>query len=302
MHSMLIKFLVFLALDTLAIARPQTSTPTDSITSGNYRITSCGPRAPAVKNRLALTYLWTKTANLSMKSPAYAAFFDNSNQPSVANAFECITEGYSVSGDIPNLVCVNNETDADAEMRWRWERCQTYQDVLFLVEDTADIMLCPQFFEMTLGPQHSECPAVNSGNTGFIPSAKILVHQYGFLILALANLYIPKATTRPPLAPRVREVNECMGLKPEESVLNPPSYAYFTSCKLALEVCVPPSITMSANRVCQVIRAGCTKFPKSSTVDRDRELMEVSDDVDSNRTNLVTFECSGSNANSTCSG
>lgn len=306
MPSTLVTLFILLAFDTLAIARSLPNTPADTTSSGNYRITSCGSRVPAVKSLLDSTYLWIKTANISMKSPAYDAFFGDLKPDYVANVFECITSGLDVSGDTPTLVCVNEaNAHADANIRGFWKQCQTNPRVFAITpHDSVDIMLCPRFFDLRLGPEPRDCGTVNHANTRLIPAewtnGWMLGTQYGVLIEALANIYIPLATTMPPLLFDLIEVNQCLELRPDDAKLNPGSYAYLASSKLTLDVCVLSSMKKSADH--QDLRAGCTQFP---TRQPERELIEVNGDAlsDSNGTKLVTLGCFGSEANSSsCSG
>lgn len=308
MPSTLIKLFVLLAFDILAIARPQSNAPADITYSGNYHIISCGTRAPAVKNLLDSTYVWLQTANQSLKAPAYNAFFGNLKPDYVANVIECTTSGVDVSGDPPTLVCVTEANPhTDSSIYNFWKECQAHPRVkAFTPHDSDDTMLCPSFFDLPLGPQPRDCGTVNRANTELIPSewrnGWMLGTQYGVLIEALANFYIPKATTKAPLLFDIVEVNQCLGLRPDDAMVNPGSYAYFASSKLTLDVCVLPSTKRSANKVNhQDIRAGCTHFP---TAREERELIEVNRDAlsDSNGTKIVMFGCSGSEANSsTCS-
>ena len=240
-----------------------------------------------------------------MPSPAYDAFFGNLQPHYVANVFECITSGLDVFNSPPTLTCVN-EANAltDANIHGLWEECQKNPRVNAISPHaSAEIYLCPRFFDLHVEPQSRGCGTVNHANTRLIQIASthgwMLSTQYGVLIEALANIYIPKATTRPSLVFDVNDINQCMELKPDVAVLNPASYAYLAASKLTLDACELPSTKRSANRLNhQDIRAGCTHFP---TGQPDRELIEVDGDSlnGGNGTKLVALECSGSEANST---
>lgn len=305
MPSTLIKLFSLLAFDMLAMARPQSNAPADTSTySGNYRIVSCGTQVPAVKSLLDSAYQWIQTDRLSMKSPAYDAFFGNVKRDYVANLFECITSGLDVSGHPPTLVCVNEAYAlADANIHGFWEACQSNPAVNAISPlESTEIYLCPRFFDLHVEPQPRGCGTVNHANTRLIQTAGthgwMLSTQYGVLIEALANVYIPKATTRPPLLYNVIDVNQCLELRPDVAMLNPSNYAYLATSKLTLDACELPSMKRSANGLNhQDIRAGCTHYP---TRQPDRELIEVNGDSlnGSNGTKLVALGCSGSEANS----
>lgn len=254
MPSTLIKLFSLLAFDVLAIARPQSNVPADTSTStysGNYRIISCGTQVPAVKSLLDSAYQWIQNDNLSMKSPAYDAFFGNLQPDTVANVFECITSGLDVFNEPPTLTCVN-EANAltDANIHGLWEECQKNPRVNAISPHaSAEIYLCPRFFDLHVEPKARGCGTVNHANTQLIqvPLAHgwMLSTQYGVLIEALANIYIPKATTRPSLVFDVNDINQCMELKPEKAMLNPASYAYLAASKLTLDACELPSMKRS---------------------------------------------------------
>ena len=307
MPSMLVKNFIFLAFNFLAIAHPQgkarvpvwtLGTVDDWVSTGDYRIYSCSFQALRVKLLLDTTYTWIKTASLSLGTPAYEAFFGSKNQRYVRNLFECITEGYKVNGSPPTLVCVN---EADLGISHYWNRCKEERGIAIITpHNTTDLLLCPQFFELDIGPQHERCGTVNNANTELNPHGWILGTQYGFLIEALADLYLPIAMPKTPLDGSVNEENACMELPPDEAVRNPSNYGYFTSSKLSLhsiQVCFTPFNEKGVLKgsIIKDIRAGCTEFP---TKHRDREMTEVNVANASNGTNLVTLGCFGSKANS----
>ena len=242
MPLMLIRIFVFLAFNTIAFARVPAWTlgnVDDWVSSGVYLIYSCSSKAPIVQNLLDLTYRWTRTANLSMESPAYEAFFGNTNQGYVRYVLGCITSGCTVNGSRPTLVCVN---EADAGIRTFWNQCHdSPKATIILPSDSTNLMLCPRFFGYSIGPQHENCGIVNHANTKLI-TQDIDRTQYGYLIDALAYLYIPIAMATIPLHGTVVEENACMNLAPDVAVRNPSNYAFFTSSKLSLSVCLLPSM------------------------------------------------------------
>lgn len=239
MPSMLVRSFIFLAFHILAIAHPQgkarvpvwtLGTLDDWVSSGGYRIYSCSSQAPRVKLLLDTTSIWIKAANLSLETPAYEAFFGSKNQGYVRRLFECITEGCKVNGSPLTLVCVN---EADLGISHYWNRCEEEPGIAVIApHDTADLLLCPRFFEMDIGPQHERCGTVNHANTELNPHGWILGTQYGFLMEALADLYIPLAMPETPLDGSVNEENACMELPPDEAIRNPSNFGYFTSSKL----------------------------------------------------------------------
>lgn len=214
-----------------------------------------------------------------------------------------------MSGDPPTLICINDaKGHAHAAMRGFYKDCQSDPRIFAISpEQSNNIMLCPRFFDLRLGPQPRDCATVNHANTRLIPAEGnngwMLGTQYGVLIEALANIYIPLSTTKQPLLFDIIEVNHCLDLRPDDALVNPGSYAYLASSKLTIDVCVPHSMIRSADRLnYQDIRAGCTRFP---TKPRERELIEVNNNAlsGSNGTKLLTLGCSGSEVNSSsCSG
>lgn len=292
MPSTLLKASVFLTYLFLASARPQDhQTQADAwgigalndwASSGNYLIYSCGSEVTDVKNILDQTYLFLQTAILSTDSPAYKAFFRSAAPSSVTAVLKRITAGTNITetphgSRRPTMVCVNA---IDQHIRTFWYICQENEGtVVIQPPGTAVVFLCPIFFSRPSQPQSTECGTVNSAGTKLIPRGYIAGSQYGFLVRALADMYIRETMggSRASAA-KVGEENACMALPPDQALINPSSYAFYVSN----------------------IRAGCTQFPSRVSIERDRELLAVDGGAGGgNGTNILTMGCFGVGANST---
>ena len=239
---------VVLALCLLASARPQTRTRlghswsvgavNDWVSSGNYRIYSCSSQASEVKNLLDLTYLYVQTALLSTNTPAYKAFFRSANPAPVKTVLGAITAGTNITTGQhgprrPTLVCVNA---IDPGIAAFWDLCKNpSQPMVIQPPETSIVFICPVFFEIALSPQTTDCGTVNHAQTRMITHSYIVGTQYGFLIQALADMYIretvPGVTA---LSLKARTENECLALPPDQAVRSSSSYALFLSSEWQL--------------------------------------------------------------------
>lgn len=246
MSSTLLRACVFLAfLLLLARARPQDQLQTtggfrlgsvnDWVRSGNYLIYSCGSEATDVKNVLDMTYLSLQTAMLSTDGAAYSAFFRTADPASVTAVLKNITEGAKVRTvwhglRAPVLVCVNA---LDAGIRTFWNLCQeSQQTVVIQPPETPLVFLCPIFFDRKPLPLSTDCATVNHASTAFVSYHYIAGAQYGFLVQALADMYIRQRTRGRALGGDVRSENACLALPPDQALMNPSSYAFYVSSKL----------------------------------------------------------------------
>ncbi|CAF9928906.1 MAG: hypothetical protein ALECFALPRED_004169 [Alectoria fallacina] len=245
MSSTLLRTCLFLALLLpLARARPQDQERTsggfslgmvnDWVPSGNYLIYSCGSKAADVKNILDMTYLALQTAILSTDSAAYGAFFRTADPASVTAVLSNITAGAKIKTlrhglRAPVLVCVNA---LDAGIRTFWNMCQeSERTAVIQPPETSLVFLCPVFFDQKPLPLSTDCATVNHAGTAFLAHHYIAGAQYGFLVHALADMYIRQRVPGRALGGDVGGENACLALPPDQALMNPSSYAYYVSCK-----------------------------------------------------------------------
>ena len=245
MPSTLLRISVFLAFLLLAAARPQDQVSQDQVqadafaigaegdwaSSGNYLIYSCGSKVPDVKNILDRTYLSLQTAILGTDSSAFKAFFHSADPSSMTAVLKAITAGTNITDPIggsrvPTMVCAN------ANEGTLWEICQqSEQTVIYQFHGTAIVVLCPVFFDRPLMPLSTECGTVNRANTALISHGYITGSQYGFLVQALADMYIQDTMRGNPPGADVSDLNACLALPPDRALKNPSSYAFYVSSK-----------------------------------------------------------------------
>ena len=244
MATSFLKTSVFLALIILASARPQVQQQAgafsigavdDWVSSGNYRIYSCASEAQDVKNALDFTYLSLQTAIRATGGSAYRAFFRSADPGSVTAVLKAITEGKNVTtarygSRRPIMACVNA---LDPNIRAFWKLCHDSEDtVVIQPPETAIVFLCPLFFSRKPLPLPADCGVVNHASTRLIPRSHINDSQYGFLVQALADIYIRQ--TLPGTVAQgggVSDENACLALPPDLALKNSASYAYYASSK-----------------------------------------------------------------------
>ena len=223
-----------------ASAHPQEAVPggafaigalDDWHSSGNYRIYSCGSEAPIVQNILQQSYFSLKTAALSTDGSAYKAFFRSADPGSVTSILGDIAEGPNITttqhgSRRPTLICVN---PTDRHIRVFLKICADSEGtVVIQPPGTPNLFLCPIFFSRKLFPASTDCGVVNHANTNLIARTYIAGSQYGFLVQALADMYIRRGNAGTP-GGDVREENSCLRLAPARAVVNPSSYAFYVS-------------------------------------------------------------------------
>ncbi len=142
----------------------------------------------------------------------------------------------------------------------------------------------------------------------------IMNSQFGFFVQAFAGMYIQETLGKKPLRPAPLEMNACLALPPDQAVINPSSYSYFTSSELkpflGSGFLIPYRIRRggyadASTYVVPDIRADCTEFPQHVPIQRDRELLAAGDGTDelgSNGTTVIASEClsSGGTNSSSC--
>ena len=258
MPSPVLKTSIFLALSLLASARPQTSQRhsggfsigvlKDWASSGNYLIYSCASQAPQVKELLEDSYLYLQTAILSTDSAAYKAYFHSADPAIITSVLKYMTAGTNMTdtrlvSSRPTLVCVNN---IDPGLTTAWKLCAEEDNrVLLQSPGTAYVFLCPSFFGKKRTPQSTDCGVVSRDQTELLMNTHVAHSQYGFLVHALAGIYIRKIThigNAP--EPDELQVNKCLALPPDQAIRNPSSYALYVSSK-SLFLSRSPTISVS---------------------------------------------------------
>lgn len=245
MLSPLLKTAIFLGLSLLANARPQAfnvqsdgftiGKVDDWVSSGNYLIYSCSSRAPGIKDLLVDSYLYLQNAILSTDTAPYKAFFHNAYPVPITQVLRHMADGTNMTDVVlkssrPTIVCAN---PTDPGLSTAWKLCSEADNrILLQPPGTAYVFLCPSFFDKKRTPEHSDCATVSPDRTRLLMQTHIAQSQYGFLVHALADMYIRKITHfGHAREPDVREVNKCLALPPEKALRNPSSYAIYASSK-----------------------------------------------------------------------
>ncbi|KAL9133626.1 MAG: hypothetical protein Q9175_005194 [Cornicularia normoerica] len=244
MPSTLLKTSVLFTCLLLVHARPQDRAQAggfaigavnDWASSGNYLIYSCASEAADVKNILDSTYLSLQTAILATDSAAYKAFFRSADPSSMTKVLNGITAGTNITtagygSRRPTMVCVNA---IDPQIHTMWKLCQDSEDtVVIQPPETAIVFLCPIFFDRKPLPQSTDCGVVNHARTRLMQQSYIAGTQYGFLVQALADMYIRETMGgRSALGGDVRDENACLALPADQALMNPSSYAFYVSSK-----------------------------------------------------------------------
>lgn len=288
MFSILYRLYPLLTFLLLARARPQDVLTggfftiggvDDWVSAGNYRIYECGSQAQDVESILDSTYLALQTAILSTESSAYKAFFRSTDPNSMTAVLKAIAAGTNVTtanhgSRQPTLVCTNAN---DHRISVFWNICNEHdRTVVIQAPGTSIIFLCPNFFSRELLPVAADCGVVNHAGTRLIPTTYMAGTRFGFLVQALADLYLQDMGMENAVGGDVRDENSCLALPPSQALMNPSSYAFYASN----------------------IRAGCTEFPTRVAVQNDRELLASQATGGGNETDVVTLDCGGAGGNS----
>ena len=206
----------------------------DWVTAGNYRIYECGSQAQDVESILDFTYLALQTAILSTDSSAYKAFFRSADPNSMTAVLKAIAAGTNVTttqhgSRQPTLVCTNAN---DQRISVFWNICNEHEGtVVIQTPGTSIVFLCPIFFSQQLFPVAADCSAVNHAGTRLIANTYIAGTRFGFLVQALADLYIQDMGMNKAAGGDVRDENSCLALPPSQALMNPSSYAFYASSK-----------------------------------------------------------------------
>lgn len=245
MPSPVLKTSILLALSLLASARPQDNQRysggfsigvlKDWASSGNYLIYSCSSEAPVVKELLEDAYLYLQTAILSTDSAAYKAYFHSADPATITNILKYMTAGTNITdtrlvSTRPTLVCVNA---IDPGLNVASKLCaEETNRILLQSPGTAYVFLCPAFFGKERTPQSKDCGVVSRDQTQLLMNTHVAHSQYGFLVRALAEIYIHKIThIGHARLPDETNVNKCLALPPDQAIRNPSSYALYVSSK-----------------------------------------------------------------------
>lgn len=249
MLSPLLKTSIFLALPLLASARPQAfqvhsnegfsiGRLNDWVSAGNYRIYSCASQASHVKDLLDDSYLYLQTAILSTNTAPYKAFFHAADPAPMTTVLGHMTNGTDlpdivVGSSRPTIVCVNA---IDPGIRTAWKLClEADNRILLQPPGTVYVFLCPPFFNKERTPQSADCGVVSHDRTQLIMQTHTAHSQYGFLVHALADMYIRMTLDKGRAREAdVKEVNECLALPPDQAMRNPSSYALYVSSKFLM--------------------------------------------------------------------
>ena len=243
MLSILYRLYPLLTFFLLARARPQDVLTggffaiggvDDWVSAGNYRIYECGSQAQDVESILDLTYLTLQEAILATESSAYKAFFRSADPNSMTAVLKAIAAGTNVTtlhhgSRQPVLVCANAN---DQRIRVFWDICNEHQGtVVIQAPGTSIVFLCPIFFSQNLLPVAADCSVVNHAGTRLIQNTYIAGTRFGFLVQALADLYLQDMGMEKAAGGDVRDENDCLALPPSQALTNPSSYAFYASSK-----------------------------------------------------------------------
>ena len=197
--------------------------------AGNYAIYACGTRIDEVRALLEQTKAFLQEAVGSTQSTAvlgnnpYKAFFRDVDPNVVKRVLTNIIAGdkLSIQGNLyhPTIVCVNDVTPG---LKQQWDRCQMGRVRAMWSDRSQFVYLCPDFWELKLQPESSDCGAVVAGGTQ-LQGSSIEYTQYTLLIHELVHVYIGAPVPQP----EVYGVNIAMRLGRTVSVVNPSNYAFY---------------------------------------------------------------------------
>ena len=212
----------------------------DLVTSGNFEISSCGVQAPLVVETLHQTHDFLLEAINSLPPPigngsgitVYNAFFKDVNPAVVKAIYEKIAHGTNITIQgvpyLPTIICSNEEDPRFAHV---WQYCTPRSNEITIgiyLDSSPIIFLCPVWSHIPVYSQPNMCGTVNSLGTKLSYPYSFSLTKYHTMVHELAHIYIGSALQT---EDEVYEVNDCMALSPEKSVINAQNYAFYTSCE-----------------------------------------------------------------------
>ncbi|MCJ1242512.1 hypothetical protein MMC14_010520 [Varicellaria rhodocarpa] len=217
-----------------------TSKRGDVVTSGNYEINSCGAQAPFVVEALHQTHDLLIEAIQSLPAPigngsgtaAYNAFFKDVDPAKIKPIYQQIADGSNVTirgkQYLPTIVCSNEK---NRRLAYVWKYCTPRSNEITIgiyLDSSPIILLCPIWSDVPVYSMPHMCGTVNRLGTRLSYPYSMALTKYHTLVHELAHVYIGSPLE---LGKEVYEVNDCMALPPDESIVNPQSYAYYASCR-----------------------------------------------------------------------
>ena len=195
------------------------------------------------------------TSSIKKPSPAFSTFFGPSTSALfVSQLLTNITKGPSIlqlnafSNGAPIFACLTGEQQLVATSEARltvdmYDQCDNKTTDIFYISSSSYIVACPSLFTGGVsgidypdavpipGALGSvECPTVNPVVNRFRGNGIDFATSLPWMMLnQLASYYINGTEALP--ANDTYDINKCLDLTPQESVLNPQSYVYYVASK-----------------------------------------------------------------------
>ncbi len=225
------------------------------VTTGRYNVVNCGGNSSLIVNLLNRLYFSLlpviEDAKSTEPSPAYTAFFkDPSYALFISAVFTNITRGvpltppapYSSNG-APVFLCVT----APDQFTYRLDGPKdAYTDCVADPTMTSDylgfspprqyIILCPSFFTSNLVsvPPLNTCLTVNTSINKFRGNGLELRVYKMWILLAMITHYYLYVSTGISATINTNDVNKCLRLAANQSLLNANNYLYYAASESSL--------------------------------------------------------------------
>ncbi len=225
------------------------------VTTGQYSVVNCGGNSSLIVNLLNRLYFSLipviEDAQSTEPSPAYTAFFkDPSYAPFITTVFTNITRGvpltppapYSSNG-APVFLCVtapNQFTYTIDDPKDAYTDCVAdptmTSDYLGFSPPRQYIILCPSFFTSNLVsvPPLSTCLTVNTSINKFRGNGLEFRVYKMWILLAMITHYYLYASTGISATINTNDVNRCLRLAADQSLLNANNYVYYAASESSL--------------------------------------------------------------------
>ncbi|KAL8676480.1 MAG: hypothetical protein Q9186_007004 [Xanthomendoza sp. 1 TL-2023] len=246
-------FLIVVAAVTQAFCTQGNLTVT-----GNYVIRHCGAAGTRsnTDNLLALLPYFTNQLQivladirLGIRSKAFRAFFKTqASVPGVESVFREMAAGYPIALETkgrnlnqppyehPSLICLDPSLpDYDSKKTY----CEGHE-AFVPHRGGAQVQLCPDYWHLTRDPSTEQCAAVRRNRFTDNGDWDIIYNQFGVFIHEMSHLY---AAAWDPEMDRIRGLNECVDLSPQDSTKAAQNYALYAASKFLIFYLIPSWIS-----------------------------------------------------------
>ena len=219
------------------------------INSGNYRIVNCDDNAHLVGT--LLRYLSSalgpviEDSRRQIPSPAFSTFFGDVNfGPHVSGLLLNVTTGVAMDDQgSPILFCttginqlpiIDQDTGVHTDM---YLHCQETEGMIMTIwYDTPYIVICPFFFTtpnlQAVPPGHNRPKVARNMMEYLGTGASVVQYQMWSIFNQIVHYYVFMAHREQTSS--IDNINACMRLEGNDSVLNPQSYLYYAASKCVL--------------------------------------------------------------------